>query len=42
MNYFDATDPRTTIIGHSPATFGSDSSTNARIIHSLYRVEPDR
>jgi hypothetical protein len=42
MNYFDATDPRITFIGHSLAAFGSDSSTNARIIDSLYRVERDR
>jgi hypothetical protein len=42
MNYSDATDPRIAFIWHSPAAFGSHSSTNARIIQALHPVERDR
>ena len=42
MNYFDVTDPRTSITGQSPAGSGSNSSTNARIIHSLHPIEHGR
>jgi hypothetical protein len=42
MNYFVATDPRITFIGYFSGSLWFAQLDERRIIHSLYRVEPDR